>query len=213
MNLTQMQAAVYARLGVDTTDGMLTPALVNGFINDANHQIELMHDWPWLQDVETITTVAGTDSYSPGAANADTFAWHRTIELRDGLDATVLERFSITELDDRWQPNEQGKPREFAIYGDKIILRPVPDSVYSVIHRYLRQEADLVSGSDTPSMPAATHAAIVELATYLALRRDRNDPRAQGAQAAFASWMSQLQIDKRRYTTPGKVRTRPGGWV
>lgn len=213
MNLSAMQAAVYARLGVDSTDGLLTPTVLNGFINDANHQIELAHDWPWLQDTETIVTVAGTDSYSPGSFNTDTFLWHRTIELRDGVDATVLERFSITELDDRWLPTEQGKPREFAIYGDKLVLRPVPDSVYSIIHRYIRQEADLVNPTDLPTMPAAGHAAIVELATFLALRRDRNDPRAQSAEMAYTQWMNQLQIDKRRYETPGRVRTRPGGWV
>jgi hypothetical protein len=219
VNLTQLQAAVYARLGVDNTDGLLTPALINGFINDANHQVELMHDWPWLQATETITTVAGTDSYAPGSFNATLdqnglpILWHRTDELRDGVDAAVLERQSVTELDDRWLPTMAGKPREWAVYGDKLIFRPVPDAVYTIVHRYVRQEGDLTAGSDTPSMPASTHAAIADLATFIALRRDRNDPRAQSAEAAFQTWMAGLQIDKRRYKTPGRVRVRPGGWI
>ncbi|HET6875847.1 MAG TPA: hypothetical protein VFH70_13760, partial [Acidimicrobiales bacterium] len=142
MNLSAMEAAVYARLGVDSTDGLLTPTVIDGFINDANHQIELAHDWPWLQATETIATVSGTDTYTPGSTGA---LWHRTVELRDGIDAMVLERYSATELDDRWLPQEMGRPREFAIYGDQIILRPVPDGVYNIVHRYIRQEPDLVN--------------------------------------------------------------------
>lgn len=219
MNLTQLQASVYNRLGVDSSDGLLTPAVINAFINDANHQIELMHDWPWLQTDETITTVAGQDSYTPGAfntahdANGNTLIWHRTDELRDGVDATVLERQSNTELDDRWRPTDMGKPREWAVYKDQIILRPVPDNVYTIVHRYVRQENDLVNTTDLPSMPASAHAAIADLATFLALRRDRNDPRAQAAEAAFNTWMAGLQLDKKRYKTPGRVRIRPGGWT
>lgn len=209
-----MIQAVYNRLSVDSSDGLLTPAAITDFIVQANHEISGQHDWPWMQTQETIQTVAGQDSYVPGAMQVAPYnAWYRTIEIRDDM-ADVTERYSITELDDRWNPNLQGKPVEWAIYADQIILRPVPSGVWNYIHRYIYMEPDLVTSTDTPVMPAMHHFAIVELATYIACRRDRNDARASAALAAYEMWKTeQLKRALRRYDLPGRIRVRPGGWM
>ena len=214
MNLGQMQTAVYNRLSVDSSDALLTPATIQDFINQANHQISGLHDWPWLQTQEVLNTVAGTAFYVPGAAQVAPFSgWYRTIEIRD-QNARVLERYSITELDDRWDPTAQGWPMEWAIYADQIHLRPIPGGVYAITHRYIYMEPDLVNSTDTPVLPTIHHFAIVELATYLALRRDRNDARAAAAEQAFEMWKTeQLNRAMRRYDVPGRIRVRPGGWL
>ena len=209
-----MVTAVYNRLSVDSSDALLTPLVINDFINQANHQISGMHDWPWLQAQETIATVAGNDTYVPGAMQVAPYnAWYRTIEIRDDA-ARVIERYSITELDDRWNPTYSGKPQDWAIFGDQIIFRPVPNGAYDLIHRYVYMEPDLSVSTDTPIMPAIHHFAIVELATYIACRRDRNDARAVAAEQAFEMWKTeQLKRALRRYDMPGRIRVRPGGWV
>ncbi|MGH9438718.1 MAG: hypothetical protein ACRD22_12700 [Terriglobia bacterium] len=173
-----------------------------------------MHDWPWLETQETIQTTPGQDSYVPGATQTPPYnGWYRTIEIRDSY-ARVIERWSITELDDRWNSDWAGRPRDWAIYGDKIIFRPVPDANYDILHRYIYMEPDLINDTDTPVMPMIHHFAIVELATFLALRRDRNDARAAVAFDAYEQWVNeQLKRALRRADLPGRVRVRPGGWV
>lgn len=215
MDLAQLRTAVYARLGVDDTDGMMDPTTINGFINDALNEIANERDWPWLQTSETITTTQGVDTYAPGSFNTTVPlpAWTATDGLRRGDDGRTMERMSPTELDDRWDLDQQARPAEWAVYGEKLILRPTPDGVYSILHRYYRAEVELAGDTDTPLLPVEFHPAVAELATFIALRRDRNDPRAQGAETAYAQWVAKMEKRKRRYKTPGRIRVRPGGFV
>lgn len=204
MNFGQLRSAVYDLLGVDTNDGLLTPTVIGNLVNRANHTIESDAEWPWLQASETISIVANTDTYAPNVN------WKQTIELVDDVER-VLERYSITEMNDRWRSTTTGKPRDFAIFADQIVVRPVPDSAYTFKHRYYRFEPELVNDSDSPLSPNDMHGAIVEYAAYLALRRDRENARVQEAKLAYADWQKRMQIIKRRYLTPGRVRVRPGG--
>lgn len=221
MNLSAMQTAVYNRLSVDSSDGLMTPASIVDFINQANHQISGLFDWPWLQSAETIITVPGQDSYVPGSFQVVPYSnWYRTVELvgaspPSSLACTrVLERYSMTELDDRWIPFQRGSPVEWAIWADKLVLRPVPDGIYPITHRYIFAESDLVNPTDSPILPSIHHFAIVELATYVALRRDRNDARAATAEAAYMQWKTeQLSRATKRFDLPGRIRIRPGGWT
>ena len=213
MNLGQLRAAVYANVGTDANDGLLTPTSVNSFINRALHKVEQESDWPWLETSETISTVAGTDSYTPGAAAPAGTLWLRTRTIFDDADH-VVEWESRMETGDRWSNATTGKPQEFSIYGDKIIFRPVPDAVYSYNHLFQKAEVDLAADSDTPILPATYHNGIVEFASYLAFRGSRETERANLAFQGYTEELKKMkERAKRRVDLPGKVRVRRGSWI
>lgn len=206
MNRIQLREATYARCGLDSTDARLTTTRVDGFVNDALHQIEVEHDWPWLQASTTISAVSGTGSYSVPSD------WLRTRYLRIDADST-MERYDIAELDDRWPDSSStGRPSEYAVDVDAIVIRPIPDTSYTITHRYIKREPDLTDDSQSPLMPASFHAAIAELAAYLGLRSVREETRSQVCLQEYQQWQQRMMDDRRRFTGPARIRTRPGGF-
>lgn len=208
MNRAGLVAAVYNRVGVASTDGQLTPTVLGQLINDANHAIEVMEDWPWLAKSATFMTVTGVGDY-PMPAD-----WLRTDEVlvnwTDGSTPT-LEHLSPREINDRFPFNNTAQPEAWSVQGDRMLLRSVPEGAYQMTHWYYRTEPDLFQDTDTPVMPASFHTAIVELATTLAARRVQQEGRAVSAQTAFDNlWLPRLQGHRRRFSGPIKVRVRPG---
>ena len=210
MNLGQIRARAYANLGTDANDGLLTPTLLNLFANDALHAVEQESDWPWLETSETISVLAGTDHYTPGATGG---RWLRTRWIEDDVQK-VIEWYSRQQLGDRWRVTTVGKPVEFSIYADTIYLRPVPDAAYTYVHFYQQYELDLVADTDTPAMPATYHGAIVDYVCFEAFKASRESERANLAFQAFQDRLQQMKMRaKRAVDQPGKVRIRPGSWL
>lgn len=201
MNLTALLTEVYGRLGVPSGDALFTSAWVTQSINAALHEIESEEDWPWYEASETLTTAAGTQSYNLASD------WLRTREVKPANDYP-LERNGIHQLEEWWPFGDSGQPSCYAIEQGKIYLFPIPNGVYSLTHRYVKTEPDLASGSDTPLMPAQFHAAIAELATYVALKRSRDDARGASALAAYQRWLSKMRKYRRRHKGPARIRTR-----
>lgn len=203
--LSALRTSVYSRLGVPTSDALLTTAVVNQSINDAVNEIESEQDWPWYEAVETITTTAGTATYTPTAG------WRRTREVKP-TDDFPLERFSIVELDDQYPfDTSQGRPCAYAIDLAKIVLRPTPDAAYTLTHRYIKQETALSADGDAPLIPDQFSPAIVALACHIVLGRSREDGRASGALEEYVRWLSKMRRYSRRHTGPVRIRTRWDG--
>ena len=203
---------MYVKIGVATTDGLLTSAAINDCVNEAMHAINAETSWPWLQASEQINTIGGTDTYTPGAGSllhGAVGAWDRTLDIRFTDDRSLSE-YEPFELRERWALVQNGEPFNYAIDVDLLIFRPIPDSVYALRHTYIIQDPDLVGDSDTPLIPAAHHMAIVEHAAYVALRRDQEEPRAQAALAAYQAWLQQQRVSRRRSDKPWRVRVRAG---
>lgn len=198
---------VYDRLGLKTTDPQITETVVNRFIDDALHELEVVADWPWLQTSENLAVTASTDTYAV-ASN-----WRRTVQLRIS-DGYSLRQVSITDLDDTYSDRERGRPEAFAIFGDQVIVRPWPDTSYTVKHRYLKKEPALTTDSGatgTPLVPVEYHPAVAEKVVVLAARRLREESRGTAAEAAYQQWIAKMRDDTRRSRANGRVRVRPGG--
>ena len=206
MNRSQLREAVYNRIGVDSTDGRMTTTVLDGFINDALHWVETERAWPWLQATTTITTVAGDGDY---AVPSD---WLKTRYLRIDEDSPFQVR-EIGELELLYpDASETGQPREYAIEGDAVLVRPIPDGVYTIVHRYIKRESDLTSDGQSPLMPASFHTIIVAAATYLALRSTRENERAALAWQEYQEWRQRMLDDARRTTRPARIKTVSRTW-
>ena len=216
MNLTQLRSAIYLQTGLDEDDGLITPTVLNGFINRALHAVEAEGTWPWLQCSETIVTVANQDTYTPGAyVTNPLWDWNRTSELRVlENEADTLNWKGPSELDDKWDLDEIGPPEDFTVYQDQIIVRPIPDGVYNIVHRFERAEIDLVAETDTPALPPQFHEVLVEYGAYLCFRRSRETERMQEALNAYNAWIAKMRARSlRRADLPGRVRVRKYGWL
>lgn len=201
MNLGQLRAAVDRRTGI-----AIDPAGAADFVNEANRTIAADHDWPWLATSKSFSTIAGTGSYSgTDAIPAD---WLRTISLRVA-DEVPMGHLSVNALDDAWpSADSTGTPYQYSVHAGALLLRPIPDSVLTVTHRYFRAEPELVQDSDVPLMPALFHTAIAELAAAIVLRRARESVRAAECTAAYERWARRMLDDVRRHAGPVKVRLR-----
>lgn len=208
MNRGQIRTAIYARLGVPTTDGLQDSTTVNNAINDALHHVESEADWPWLQASETLTTAAGDDTYTPAAT------WVRTKRLRVA-DYEPMQPCTPIELDDLHpDSSHRAQPTHFAVVEGVLVVRPVPDGVYSLLHLFTKTETDLTDDAHSPLLPARFHPAIVEYACFVLHRRARQAAEAAGALAAYEGWLRRMHDDRRRTTGPSKVRVRPrAGWL
>jgi hypothetical protein len=214
MDLSGLRTATYNRLGVQTTDPFFTTAVIDGYINTAIRRIATEFDWPWNEISTTFSTVAGTDEYSVPTSPQ----WYRTKALTiDTFDSL----YYISLKDIREIPTTaQSRPRFFyvgvdsgATGADKIIVRPVPDSVYVVTHDYYTVEPGLTLSTDTPRLPAQYHEMIADLAAYYGLERNRENARAAAMMQSYRDWLKVVSDNRRRASAPMKVRVRPGAWV
>lgn len=207
MNRLQLRESVYDRLGVPQTDATNTTAVVDRLVNAALHQIEVMHEWPWLQASTTISATSGTGSY-PVPTD-----WLRTRYLQIDQDAP-LEGYEIGELIKRWPDSTtRGRPEEYAIDGDAVLLRAIPDTSYTVTHYYIKREPDLTADDQSPLMPASFHDAIAEKAAEISFRRSGQTDRASVCHAAFGEWEQRMQDDRRRRSGTARIKVRPGAWT
>ena len=207
MNLSGLRDAVRLRTGTAATDATLNPSYLNMIVDQANAFIATEGDWPWRQTSTTFPTVVGTDTYTPPAT------WLRTKMLKI-TDETPMRLLSTIDIEERWWSSTQrGMPREYAVEAEVIILRPIPDAVYTVTHRFIKVEPELTLDADTPLMPPQFHTAIVELASYHAFRRLGNLPAAAACKESYADWKRVMMQDHSRTLAPKSIRVRPGSQI
>lgn len=201
-NRQELRNRVYTRTGFDTADGMVTPTVVNDALNEALHFIETVAEWWWLMASETLTTVASTATVTPSSSSQRT----KSLAFADGTGA--LARVSTAEIDQ--YPAESAKPRVFAEQGLGLVLWPTPDAVYSLTHRFITTEADLAQDDAEPLLPAGFHSALIDYASYLLLRRVRDDERATRAFEGYQAWELRMVDNKRRGAGTRVPRIRDG---
>lgn len=208
MDLATLREAVIRNLGGSPSveyDSNMASDVLTAIFNETLQLTTTVHDWPWLDAVETLTTVSGTDSYTPGAT------WVRTRELQ--IDTyEPLTYTSYSDLDTRAPVSTAtGIPSFYTVFAGALILRPTPNAVLSIRHRFVRTEPTLTDDSDTPLIPSRYHGALVAYATMLACRRLR---RSEGNEWAndWVQWLKRMEDDQRRARAPGRVRIRPGLW-
>lgn len=201
-NREELRQRVYVRCGLDTADGMATPSAVNAAINEGLHFIETVAPWWWLDDSETLTTVAGTQTVAVSEDSQGT----RGVSYADQTGR--LEQVSVAAIDDA--DDTTGKPSVWAEFGSTLLLYPTPDAVYSLTHRYTSVESDLGQDSSVPLLPSQYQGALVDYAAFLVLRRTHDSERAQEALAGYQAWEVRMRDNVRRGTSPKVPRIRAG---
>lgn len=196
-DLTDLQGRVQSRGSFNTSDVGLTAAKLTEFINAALKQISAERDWPHLFTTETITTAAADSTYTLPAGHI------RTDAIVDPTTGDTLIERQIEELD---RITGAGRPMFWAAYGTEIVVKPIPDGVYTLTHRYVRSETALSAGGDLPLLPRHMDEGVVEWATMLAHTFTRELDKAAEAGARYNAWLKATVDNVLRGRRPRRVQ-------
>ena len=196
MDLDTFRTNIRLRLGIPSGDAMFSDTDLMNLTNTSIRHLSAEADWDWLIGSESINTVDATETITPGAT------WVRTIDLTIGVYAP-LRKITVDELD--YMDGASGQPKFYAVMGGGIVLRPIPNAVYAIQHRFVKSETALTSGANTPLVPTVFHDAIVEYASYLAFRRINQMTDAKAALEGYQMWLAKMHGRGDRYadTTGG----------
>jgi hypothetical protein len=210
MNRAQFRDAIRLRTGMLSDDQMGTDAHLNSLIDDAIDyvQIEMPSGWPWQQYRGSFSTVAGTESYSFATIDGSNTIM-RIGSMRVVLDTTYeveLEPRAFNDLVTMYSSTAQQTPESYAVDGRTVILRPIPNAVYTIKFRAVKAEPTLSGDSSVPLMPEMFHNTIVEQAAYLWYRRTSNDQLAQVAKAELTHLLARAMSYAREAAGPGRIK-------
>lgn len=204
MTLTQLRDAVRIRLGVPVSDAFYTSAVLTDLVNEGLQAYSTEVDWPWLGTSTTFSTVAGTQAYTPPAN------WNRTKLLTpDESDTLVL--MSLAEVREYGkEEHDRAFPTVYTIWGEQILLAPVPAGIYTIKHDYIKAEPELDQDNDTPLLPSQYHYALVHFAAAAGQLRQNETQRWEAEMKNYETWIKRMLKNDRRSTQTMRVRVRPG---
>ena len=179
--LTTLQTAVYTKMGIPSSDSLITSTKLTAFINEALNQMESEGVWQWQEGTETLNATVGNATLTPSSTN-----FGRTVALTiPGGDPLELKPIAFLDK----LVNASGPPIFYGFWAGQLIIRPKADASYSFTHRYMKREVALVSGSDTPLVPDRWIPAVVEYAASLAYRSINDADNAARCIAAYQDWI------------------------
>lgn len=189
---------------VDTSE--ITNAQLLNWVNECIHDVAMRDDWPWLEGLSTFATVASTQNYDlDGIASSDYPSQVRFLIL-SGDDEPLLP-ISFEQAIARWGDDvTTGEPKYYYIYNEDFYLCPIPDAVYTVKVFYIKEPADLASGTDVPPWHASFHPVAV---SYLEGKIWEQQEDFVKSKEAFDTYFDRVDLMKRTY----RARTNYGPWA
>lgn len=186
-------------LGRDFTASSFPGSRVGQYLNDGAHKIARRVHIPALEQVQSITTVAGQSTYSPSSDRV------RILGVSNTDDRDPLDEIDATDLDDL--DVSSGKPSAFAMWQGSYILYPTPDAAYPLQVRELSNTV-FVNPTDTTDAVGFpddySPALVLYTRSWLFLLEDDLEASA-GYEAKFETEVLRLKADVHRQS-PRRVR-------
>jgi hypothetical protein len=176
VDIETMDAKLHKYVGqrgdIDRTERVL-------FLNESQKELAMSFFFDSLETISDagITTVDGTESYTPPVADyyIETMRNRTTSPFRD---------YPLSERDWDWYTwnhaeADEGDPEYWTMHGDLIYLHPTPDQIFTIrtAGRKLPVDMDYDAGTDT-TLPEDWHLIIVLMAAVDLLFMYGNDARA-----------------------------------
>lgn len=181
-----MTTAVYTKMGVPTSDSLITSAKITAFLNEALNQLETEGIWQWQEGTETLNAVVTNATLTPSSTN-----YARTVSLTiPGGDPLELKPIGFLDK----LASASGPPVFYGFWAGQILIRPVANASYSFTHRYLKREVALASGSDTPLVPDRWIPIVIEYACCLAYRSINDAENAARCLSAYQDGIRRAQM-------------------
>lgn len=146
----------------------------------------------------SIATVSGTRSY----AYPSLFIAIKRIEC-NGIKLKPIEfREDDTITLNNSATTQTGQPQFYTIWNDQILLRPIPDAVYTLTIYGHKEAALLTTASSTLSVPVRCHSSLINYAASMIAAKDENWTMSQ---KFMDMWMA--DVARHRAWTAKKKRT------
>lgn len=206
--------AALGRLGFSWPDGLVGVTNEQGVVSALNAAMDEMsvdHDWLFAYSEADLILSPGVSQYQPPAR------WLRTSFL---VRKDSGEELGVRQRRMHFQLNHQGPPCWYDTSGDQIIIAPVPDTSYTLIHGYFSGFEPIVWDEESYpniedqlnetelSIPSPYSTALVlyvaRAIAMLATDRQRYDL----ADDAIQKFNNRLADNRRRQQKPGRIQTR-----
>jgi hypothetical protein len=136
---------------VSTVTETTYSALIGKFINDAKRQVEDAYTWNCLNQTVTVTTTAGTSSYSLTGTGQK----FRIAEALNTTSNIVLSNIAVSDMNRKlsFGTPAQSIPSQYCFNGidgsgdTKVDLFPIPDGVFTLKFEVTIPQATLTSDS------------------------------------------------------------------
>lgn len=191
MKLRQLEWRVRQRVGTAVEDdGWESPAEVAEAINDAFQELADLHVWPWLIDTWTVDTDGSRTVELPGEVAK---ILHVAVPAHD---RALMQRPSARLADDRH--GGEGVPREYAVDGGELVLRPKPRSGIELEIRGVRMP-DRLDYDDEPPFHETFHPILMyeAAADIVDSRPGEQDPRSERWRERSARLIGRMQAHYR----------------
>ena len=153
---------------VVTVTGQVDDSLkATTWVRDAWLQIQRSERWSFMAAEGSFNTVASTSTYTIAEEEYDISSFRIAALSRDV--------YPIDLGHVRFQTTEAAPTRVAQLINRDVFFSPIPDAVYTITYDAWADPVTLTSDTDTPTLPAQFHKAIV----WLALK---NYAREQGAE-------------------------------
>lgn len=177
MTYAQLLTNLKGRVGLSNISTY--DSLLKMWLNDGQRNITTRFLWNFLQQQETVTTVAADDSYD---LSADCLVY----DVRDSSNSLRLSFMRDIDFDTMYSTqSESGAPRFYRMFGQtkssesteavpKIQFYPIPDDAYLIIVKSYGRLDDMVNGTDISAIPAVYHELMIHYAAniYFSSRGD-----------------------------------------
>lgn len=214
MDLGTARDEVYLRLGMEQSDGQLTPQAVTQLLRTALNYLASEHDWAWLQATEVLSTTLGVNYVTPLTGSSAGVTWTRTTNLTGAAHGHNITQIPWQEFRDRDPSNQGTLPDVWSEHLGVLYLHPTPSGSSTTLnHDFIRGEATLTQDTDSPLLLDQFCGGWVEKAAELAARRIQDYQTAQICAAEYQKWLKSMSDYRRRSAGPYRVAVRPGNWV
>jgi len=193
----------------------------------AGRKIAKGYDYPWYEIAsftDTTNLVLDRNYLEDSESAADYVIYEDRYFLAD-MDCPIMDEFRVFKdgedypLVDRtaggWNafPRSEGTPTQIRLIEEsggtpRVQLWPVPDDVYAVHYKYLKQYTEMVSPSATTGMPESRTDVIIAGALANAYRLNEEYQKGAAEDARFERLLRRA-ISRERKRTPAVVRLRP----
>jgi hypothetical protein len=194
--------SVRNRVNINENDGRMSDALFRDFINHAMQDAEQEFNWPWREAIQTISVVADDNEY---AVPAD---FQSTLSLTMVDPPMVLVRKSwkwtrrLAHLDLR------AIPCFYTEYSGNLYIYPIPDSAYTLQHRYVTTVDRLEETTDELVSPEWFDRVIVSRASMYVADKLRDSEHHQMFKQAYNEQIKQAKDDVSSSAEPIQIDTR-----
>lgn len=193
-----LKAALIDKLGLLAIDDMIPDTSLYRSINNGIARMATEFDWPWLEDIESISVSADDNTYDL----PDRFVRAKVASIDDTELAANTPRNVLFAFD------QSGDPTDFVISGNSIKLYPTPNTAGTLVLVYTKADNELTDDSDTVLTPDWYLDVIVTYAAIDQAIRLRDTQMLTNLRAAAADWILSIRNDQIRTSKIPPIQTR-----